>query len=452
MTTDSGLVGADDLVGSLPSTSSTRSGTWRRPVGLVGQYTLLCVLAFVVLAPLAMTLMQALSPPIDYLNAGKPMHPVNVSWKDRTWFTGGRFSVVARTLIVLAFFAWLHRVGSAHGSWLRDARKVATPRRLVGIVGGTIVLAATLGPVFSSLYAADGRTAWLFASSVAGVAVTQVVGFHDPGRRSLPVAVICAVSTAFVAVGAAMVFVGAVVWTQSWSSAGLGPAMVRSLIMALLITVFQVVSSILAAYAFVFLEFPFKRVAFAAILATLLLPLEVTLVGNVALVRDLPGIESIRLDRGSGSWFPFEVVISPSWIDSMQGLVLPFAASAMGIFLLRQGFRGIPKDIQDSVRIDGHGHLTFLTRFAVPLTRPVIASFTVIAALSAWNQYLWPRAIIETRDANTLQIALKSAISDNIAQANVTVAAALVSAVPVAIVLVAFQRHIIRGLTAGAVK
>ncbi|MCB0971618.1 MAG: hypothetical protein KDA97_08895, partial [Acidimicrobiales bacterium] len=78
--------------------------------------------------------------------------------------------------------------------------------------------------------------------------------------------------------------------------------------------------------------------------------------------------------------------------------------------------------------------------------------FTVIAALSAWNQYLWPRSVIETNTFNTLQIQLRLASAGQVANANESIAAALVAAVPVAIVLVAFQRQIIRGLTAGAVK
>ena len=79
----------------------------RRTLGLVGQYGLLVVLAAVVLAPIAFALMQALSPPFDYINAGKPLHPVDVDWKDRTWLTGGAFSVVARTAVVALALAWV---------------------------------------------------------------------------------------------------------------------------------------------------------------------------------------------------------------------------------------------------------------------------------------------------------------------------------------------------------
>ncbi len=164
---------------------------------------------------------------------------------------------------------------------------------------------------------------------------------------------------------------GAAVWNQGWDRGNLGPALGRSFTITLFITVAQVVTSILAAYAFAFLRFPFKTLVFAFFMATLLLPLEVTLLANVQTIREL------------------------GWINSNAGLVLPFAATAFGTFLIRQGFRGVPPEVHDATRLDGYGHMGFLWRFAVPLTRPVIASFTVIAALGAWNQYLWPQAIID---------------------------------------------------------
>jgi len=218
------------------------------------------------------------------------------------------------------------------------------------------------------------------------------------------------------------------VFGKAWDQGNIGDAMVRSLIMTIGITALQLITSVLAAYAFAFLHFPLKRIVFAVFMATLLLPLEVTLLANVTLIRQL------------------------HWIDSLQALILPFGATAFGTFLIRQAFLGIPHEIQDATRIDGYGHLDFLWRFAVPLTRPVVASFTVIAALGAWNQYLWPRAVIENPDVDTLQIALRNLTSTELASANIGVAGALLAAVPVVILLIIFQRQIIRGLTAGAVK
>jgi sn-glycerol 3-phosphate transport system permease protein len=419
-------VGADSETSSagLSAGGTVGRSSARRTLGLVGQYALLTALAVLVLGPIFLTGILAMSPPFVWART-KPLHPVVVNWKDRTWFSGGAPSVVLRTLVILAFFVWFQKV-AARVSW-RSWRALLTPVALLGSVGATVALTVLAGPTFASLRDADGASQWWLLGTMAVVAATLVPGLVAGGRR-LVWAVVAAVAVSVLFVGAAIVFVGGQVWTQAWGSAQLGPAMRQSLKMAILITVLQVITSITSAYAFVFLRFPLKRLLFALFMATLLLPLEVTLVGNVALIRQL------------------------GWINTTQGLVLPFAATALGTFLIRQGFRGIPPEIQDATRLDGYGHIAFLTKFAVPLTRPVVAAFTVISALGAWNQYLWPRAVIDNDKYATLQIQLRTIVGENVANANVSVAAALAASVPVLILLVAFQRQIIRGLTAGAVK
>ncbi len=396
----------------------------RRNLGLVGQYLSLGLLSVLVLGPIALTVIQALSPPFTYVDAGKPLHPVGVSWQDRTWFTGGPLSIIVRTLIVLALLAWLQKVASG-GGWKDPALR--SPGRLVAIIGGTVVLALAMNPLFQSFFKADGNTLVIFVGAVVVVAATQVWGYLSPERSPLT-SVTMAVFTGLGLISFCVVTMGPTVWTLAWSRYDLGPAMGRSFVMAILITVLQVATAIMAAYAFVFLRFPFKRILFALFMATLLLPIEVTLVGNVATVRQL------------------------EWTNTMQALVLPFGAAALGTFLIRQGFRGLPTEIQDATRLDGYGHWAFLTKFAVPLTRPVIAAFTVISALAAWNQYLWPRSVISENSFNSLQIQLRLASASEVANANQAIAAALVAAVPVVLLLIAFQRQIIRGLTAGAVK
>jgi sn-glycerol 3-phosphate transport system permease protein len=217
-------------------------------------------------------------------------------------------------------------------------------------------------------------------------------------------------------------------FSKAWNRGNMGPAMWRTLVVTIVITFTQVLTATMAAYAFAFLRFPLKRLWFAVFMATLLLPLEVTLLPNVQTMRDL------------------------GWFDTYQGLVVPFAASAFGTFLIRQGFLGIPSEIRDAARLEGWSHLQFLFRFAVPLTRPVIASFAVISFLGAFNQYLWPRAVInDTESWATVQIALRG-LTTNLEEANIPVAGAIIAAVPVVILLILFQRQIVRGLTAGAVK
>ncbi len=218
-----------------------------------------------------------------------------------------------------------------------------------------------------------------------------------------------------------------VFWT-AFTSKGLQRALLLSTAMTIIITVAQVVTSLLAAYAFAFLKFPFKRTMFAVFMATLMLPIEVTLIPNI------------------------QTVASYGWLNTIQGLTAPFMATALGTFLIRQGFAGVPPDLRDAARLDGYGHIRFITRVAVPLARPVIAAFTVLSFLAAWNQYLWPQAVATSDQWQTAQVTLSNLPTSDPAHYNVGVAGAIVVALPVLLVLLAFQRHIVRGLTAGAVK
>jgi sn-glycerol 3-phosphate transport system permease protein len=425
---DDGVVSmpGDDLLGAPRGLAGPTIGqsSRRRVAGLVGQYAVLVVLAALVLLPLAFTFMQALSPPFQWVEAGRPLHPVDVDWKDRTWFTGGVVSVVLRTLVVVLALAWVQL--KAAGGHLRDLSSLATPRRVLAVVAGLAATALLAGQVWSASVDRSSATVWWWVAGIAGVGATQLIGFGGLRPRWRPLLLAALVGLGLVA--SVVVAFGAAVWNRGWDQGNLSSAMTRSFTITVLITVAQVVTSILAAYAFAFLRFPAKPLVFAFFVGTLLLPLEVTLLANVQTIRQL------------------------GWVNSNAGLVLPFGATAIGTFLIRQGFRGVPPEIHDATRLDGYGHMAFLWRFAVPLTRPVIASFTVISALGAWNQYLWPQAVIDDERYQTAQITLRSIVGTNVTNANVGIAAALVVALPVVLLLIAFQRQIIRGLTAGAVK
>lgn len=218
------------------------------------------------------------------------------------------------------------------------------------------------------------------------------------------------------------------VFQRAFTRGDLGRRLLTSAVVTVIISVAQVTTAVLAAYAFAFLRFPFRRTMFVVFMATLMLPIEVTLIANVETIRTF------------------------GWFNSYQGLAAPFLASAFGTFLIRQGFLGIPDDLRDAAVLDGFGHLGFLWNVAIPVTRPIIASFAVISFLSAWNQYLWPRAIVTREAWDTIQIALPKFASENINELNLGFAAAIIAAVPILLILVFFQRHLIRGLTAGAVK
>lgn len=218
------------------------------------------------------------------------------------------------------------------------------------------------------------------------------------------------------------------VFADAFSQGQLGRYLLNSAIVSVVITLGQLLTSVLAAYAFAFLDFPAKRVLFVAFLATLMVPAEVTIVAN------------------------FETVQTLGWLDSYQGLTVPFLATAFGTFLLRQTFLQVPQDLRDAAALDGYGHWGFLVGVAVPLARPILAALGVFSFLLAWNQYLWPLLITNEADYRTVQIGLKSLASSNIDQLNLVMAGTIVAAPPIFALLIAFQRQLVRGLTSGAVK
>jgi sn-glycerol 3-phosphate transport system permease protein len=169
-------------------------------------------------------------------------------------------------------------------------------------------------------------------------------------------------------------------------------------------------------------------------LATMMVPFEVTIVTNLTTISR--GIGPVELD----------------WYDSYAGLTVPFLATGFGAFLLRQAFLQVPRELRDAAAIDGCGHLTFLRRVALPLARPTVAALTVFSFLGAWNQYLWPLLVTEDDRLRTVQIGLKQLRTTQVGGLNVTLAGTVLAALPLVVLLILFQRQLIRGLTAGAVK
>jgi sn-glycerol 3-phosphate transport system permease protein len=215
---------------------------------------------------------------------------------------------------------------------------------------------------------------------------------------------------------------------EAWNEGNLNRYLLNSFIVATVVTVAQVITSVLAAYAFAILEFPGKRVVFLVFVATLLVPAEATLVVN--------------LDTVDGF----------GWLNTYQGLAVPFLATAFGIFLLRQVFMTLPRDLRDAAAIDGVGHLGFLRHVAVPLVRPTIGALALFSFLGTWNQYLWPNLVINEAEMNTVQSGLRLLNSSSLSEPNLVMAGTVIAAVPIFIALFVFQRQLVRGLTAGAVK
>ena len=215
---------------------------------------------------------------------------------------------------------------------------------------------------------------------------------------------------------------------EAWTDGHMGQYLRNSFIVTLAIVMGQVVTSILAGYAFAFLRFKGKRFLFFVVLSTLMVPTEVTIVGNL------------------------DTISKFHWADTFAALIVPFLGWGFGVFFLRQAFLGIPSELRDAAAMDGYSHFGFLTRVAVPLARPAIAALSLFSFLVAWNQYFWPLLVTNNDSKRTVQIGLRQLAGSDPSSFNRVMAGTIIAALPIAILLIVFERQFVRGLTAGAVK
>ena len=215
---------------------------------------------------------------------------------------------------------------------------------------------------------------------------------------------------------------------DAWTEGRLGRYLFNSFVVATAVTIGQVVTSVISAYAFAMLDFPGRNALFIVFLSTMLVPLEATMVVNRRTIDSL------------------------GWLNSYQGLAVPFLATAFGTFLIRQAFRSMPDELREAAVIDGAGHLAFLRYVAVPLVKPTIGALALFGFLGTWNQYLWPNLITTEAEMNTVQSGLRLLRGSSLDRPNLLMAGTVIAAVPIFAALLVFQRSLVRGLVAGAVK
>lgn len=203
---------------------------------------------------------------------------------------------------------------------------------------------------------------------------------------------------------------------------------INSFIVSTIVTIGQLITASLAAYAFSFLEFPGRNYLFYIFLSTMMIPWEVTIIPNYFTIKDL------------------------GWLDTFQGLSVPFLASAFGTFLLRQAFMTLPHQLFEAAKIDGCGHFRFFFTMVLPLSRPALGTLAVYAFLMTYNQYMWPLLITNTDTMRTVQIGLSMLQWDQAIAWNSMMAGVILVSIPTAILLILGQKQLVRGLTAGAIK
>ena len=185
----------------------------------------------------------------------------------------------------------------------------------------------------------------------------------------------------------------------------------------------------LAAFAFAKFDFPGKNVLFVLLIATMLVPGSLSLVPSFILMSQI------------------------GWVGTLQALIVPGAANAFGIFLLRQMAAGsIPDELVESARIDGAGFFTTYWRIAVPLLRGGLAFLGIFTFIAAWNDYVWPLIVLVNPERQTLQTALQNLNSLYLTDYGMVMAGALISVLPLIGVFIIGSRHFIANIAAGAIK
>jgi multiple sugar transport system permease protein/sn-glycerol 3-phosphate transport system permease protein len=216
---------------------------------------------------------------------------------------------------------------------------------------------------------------------------------------------------------------------DAWKAAPFGRFFLNSAIFSIVTTAGQVITGILAGYAFAMFEFPGKRVLFYVVLSGLMIPFTVVLVPVVELLSDV------------------------HWTDTYQGLIVPNIASALGCFLFRQFFLNVPVELGEAARLDGASEWRIFTSIYRPLAKPMTAAFTIIAFLQNWNNFLFP--LVVTSSEKLMMVSQGLTIFQaqiNKVSYNLLMAGSLIAVVPVLIVAMIAQRKVVDGLTLGAVR
>ena len=184
----------------------------------------------------------------------------------------------------------------------------------------------------------------------------------------------------------------------------------------------------LAGFAFAKYEFPFKRVLFMIVLASFTIPFEVLLVPL------------------------YKMVITWGWMNSYTVMIVPFAASAFGIFLARQYALAIPTELLEAARIDGANEFTIFLRIAFPNLKPSLAVMGIIFFQGAWNDFLWPSIVLNDSKMYLINLALPSLRGPYGDQYGLVLAGGVLAVLPMIIMFFTMQRYFIEGIMAGALK
>ena len=202
----------------------------------------------------------------------------------------------------------------------------------------------------------------------------------------------------------------------------------NSFLVAGTITIAQILTCSLAAFAFSFLEFKGKNILFMIVMATMMVPGEATIISNYLTVS---------------SW---------GILDTYLVLILPSLTSAMGIFLFRQFYMSFPISLYESAKLDGCSNLKFIVSILIPLTKGAIGAMAIYTFINAWNMYMWPLLVTGSDKMRTVQIGIGMLDSMESQSMAMMIAGVIIIIVPSISIFIVGQKQLIRGMFAGAVK
>ncbi|AJE43412.1 carbohydrate ABC transporter permease [Streptomyces nodosus] len=220
-------------------------------------------------------------------------------------------------------------------------------------------------------------------------------------------------------------------YSQAWTNVGLGQYFLNTLLLAAGAWLIQLIVDVAAAYSLSRLRPALGHVVLGMMLATLMLPVSALLVPTYLTVTDVP-------------------LIHLNLINTPWAIWLPACANAFNIFILKRFFDQIPAELLESARLDGAGPVRVLLWVVLPLSRPVLAVVSIFAVVGVWKDFLWPLLVLPDPARQPVTVALNRLAE--FMPANQLLAGMVMASIPLLVIFLLFQRHIIAGLTAGSLK
>ena len=227
-------------------------------------------------------------------------------------------------------------------------------------------------------------------------------------------------------------------YLDAWSRAPWGRYFLNTIFVSVTVTVLELVTACLAAYAFARMRFRGKGLLFAVFLATLMIPGEATLIPNYVLMSP---------SRNGCLGLP-----CLGWFDTYQVQIVPFIASAFSIFLMRQFFLSIPSELSDAARIDGAGHLRFLWSIVLPLSVPALITAGLITFLGSWNAFQWPLIVTSRPDFRPVQVGLSAFRQEAGSSYHLLMAASTFVVAPIVLLYLVAQRYLVQGIARTGIR